>query len=164
MPDIIAYTQRPFAVEDAPFVVQAHALPHVMSFVSGVPTQQQVIDSIGKPGMIERIIFDERMKPVGLWRARIHDGWLMDLLLVIAAVPRRGIGRFAVRSAKRHAFEQIGAHRLWLEVTAANIGARTLYESEGFVHEGTYRDGFRAPDGSFQDLVHYGLLADDRRS
>jgi RimJ/RimL family protein N-acetyltransferase len=45
-----------------------------------------------------------------------------------------------------------------LYVTAANARARALYERHGLVLEGAYREGFRAPDGSFEDLAHYGML------
>lgn len=39
-----------------------------------------------------------------------------------------------------------------------NVAAQRLYESEGFVHEGTFRDGFKNPEGGFGDLRHYGML------
>jgi hypothetical protein len=45
-----------------------------------------------------------------------------------------------------------------VEVTAANVNARRLYESEGLVHEGTYRDGYRSGAGAYEDLAHYGIL------
>ncbi len=32
------------------------------------------------------------------------------------------------------------------------------YESEGFVHEGNYRDGYRTAAGGYEDLAHYGIL------
>ena len=82
----------------------------------------------------------------------------MEIHRIVAIEPRAGIGRWALREALRWAFDDIGAHRVWLEVTAANSGARRLYEDEGFVHEGTYRDGYRSDIGAYQDLAHYGIL------
>jgi RimJ/RimL family protein N-acetyltransferase len=41
--------------------------------------------------------------------------------------------------------------------------ARRLYESVGFREEGLYRDGFRDESGVFQNLVPYGILANDLR-
>jgi RimJ/RimL family protein N-acetyltransferase len=62
------------------------------------------------------------------------------------------------------AFDDLGAHRVYLEVTADNAAARALYERAGFVLEGTWRDGYRdAATGTFRDLCAYGMLARDRR-
>jgi diamine N-acetyltransferase len=106
----------------------------------------------------QRIVLDTSGDRAGLWRASAHDGWLVEIHLIVATKLRCGVGRYALRSAVRWAFEEVGAHRVWLEVTASNLVARRLYESEGFVHEGTYRHGFRNRDGTFEDLAHYGLL------
>jgi len=68
-----------------------------------------------------------------------------------------GYGRSALRLVKRLAFEEAGAHRLWLDVKEGNLRARRLYESEGFVREGTLRDAFPTGDG-FESLVVMSLL------
>ncbi len=49
----------------------------------------------------------------------------------------------------------------FLYVTAANARARALYERHGLRLEGTHRDGFRGPGGTFEDLCHYGILEDE---
>lgn len=56
-----------------------------------------------------------------------------------------GIGRAAVRALKRLAFEQLKAHRFWLDVRALNTRAMALYEGEGFVEEGRLRESVRVP-------------------
>ena len=48
----------------------------------------------------------------------------------------RGHGRAALRLAIELAFEEHGAHRLWLDVKPHNERARALYRSAGFVEEG----------------------------
>ena len=126
--------------------------------MSTPPSQQVVIDTLDAPNSMRRIVLDERGTRAGLWMASVQDRWLVELRLIIATLPRAGAGRFALRSAMKWAFEEVGAHRLWLEVTADNAPARRLYESAGFVHEGTYRDGFKRRDGVYTDLAHYGLL------
>jgi len=52
----------------------------------------------------------------------------------------RGYGRQVVRLIKKRCFETYGCHRLWLDVFDFNPQARRLYESEGFVFEGTLRE------------------------
>jgi len=59
----------------------------------------------------------------------------------------RGIGRAAVRALQRLAFEQLRAHRFWLDVRALNRRALALYASEGFVEEGRLRESVRVPHG-----------------
>jgi RimJ/RimL family protein N-acetyltransferase len=83
---------------------------------------------------------------------------------IIVTQPGRGIGASAMRWVVAHAFETLGAHRIWLEVVASNTVARRLYERAGFAHEGTHRDGYRDVDGRYADLCTYGLLATDART
>lgn len=74
----------------------------------------------------------------------------------------KGYGREALRLVKRHAFERLGAHRLWLDVMEHNPRARHLYASEGFVHEGTLRDAlFRG--GGFLSLHVMSMLEGEYR-
>ena len=152
------YSERPFQSTDAPFIRAAHLLSHAKGFVSEPPTEETIIESLSVESVRRRIVLNERSEPAGLWMAKAHDGWLVEIGLIISASPRSGAGRFALRSALQWAFDEVGAHRICLEVTANNTAARRLYESAGFMHEGTHRDGFRCGDGTFEDLAHYGLL------
>jgi RimJ/RimL family protein N-acetyltransferase len=52
----------------------------------------------------------------------------------------RGLGTEATRLILRHAFENVGLHRVDLEVYEFNPRARRVYEKVGFVFEGTRRD------------------------
>ena len=157
------YTDRPFQAEDAPFVVGLHRLEHAAPFVVA-PMEDRVVEVAREPNVRMRVVLNSDGRRVGHWFAANHDGWLVEIHRIIAAEPRAGIGRWALREALRWAFDDIGAHRVWLEVTAANEGARRLYEHEGFVHEGTYRDGYRSDVDTYEDLVHYGLLRSERRA
>jgi hypothetical protein len=42
-------------------------------------------------------------------------------------------------------------------------GARALYESLGFKAEGCYRDGYRDDDGTYENLIPYGILESEYR-
>ncbi|MFK0065613.1 GNAT family N-acetyltransferase [Streptomyces sp. NPDC091046] len=52
----------------------------------------------------------------------------------------RGLGSEATRLVVGHAFEQVGLHRVQLEVYADNPRARRVYEKAGFVVEGVRRE------------------------
>jgi diamine N-acetyltransferase len=67
----------------------------------------------------------------------------MELKRMVVASKGQGLGRAALRVAKRVAFDDLGAHRFWLDVKSRNVRAKALYDSEGFVREGTLREAVR---------------------
>lgn len=85
----------------------------------------------------------------------------LELKRMVVRHKGRGTGRAALRVLKRIAFDDLGAHRFWLDVKALNTRARHLYEREGFVVEGTLRDAVRVgpltPSG-FDSLVVLSML------
>ncbi len=82
-------------------------------------------------------------------------------IAVLATWRGRGIGRRLLREAVDRAFAS-GLARVELEVFASNTAAIRLYESEGFRLEGRRRCARRL-DGVEDDLLIYGLLADEPR-
>ncbi|MGA0569204.1 GNAT family N-acetyltransferase [Variovorax sp. VNK109] len=88
----------------------------------------------------------------------------IELKRMVVQVKGQGTGRAAFRVLKRIAFDDLGAHRLWLDVKSMNTRARGLYESEGFQVEGTLRDAVRVgkltPSG-FDSLVVMSMLASE---
>ena len=81
----------------------------------------------------------------------------IEFMRIVVTDKGKGYGRSAVRAIKRHAFETLSAHRLWLDVKEHNERARTLYEQEGFRYEGTLRECLKGADG-FESLVVMSLL------
>ncbi|MCK7592633.1 GNAT family N-acetyltransferase [Pseudomarimonas salicorniae] len=72
---------------------------------------------------------------------------------------RQGVGRALVRAAKAQCFGWLGVRRIELECYVDNAGALALYESEGFVVEGTAR-GYALREGEYVD-VHLMACAKD---
>jgi RimJ/RimL family protein N-acetyltransferase len=121
---------------------------------------REAIAAAGGPE--QRIILDGDGTPVGMWMLQLHGDWLAELVRIVAIAPNRGIGTFAMERMIARAFDDLGAHRAYLEVVGANP-ARRLYERFGFRLEGTWRDGYRNEDGTYADLCGYGMLGSDRR-
>jgi len=83
------------------------------------------------------------MRHVGVFSLEVHTSY-----------QRRGIGRALLRACVTWAREN-GIERFELYTRSDNDRARALYESEGFVHEGTRERFIHLPDGTYVDDVVY---------
>lgn len=81
----------------------------------------------------------------------------VELRRIAVADKGQRLGRTALQLIKRFVFEDLQAHRLWLDVRDHNIRARRLYESEGFLVEGTLRDGTKIGE-RYESLVLMSIL------
>ena len=81
----------------------------------------------------------------------------LELKRMVIQAKGLGYGRAALRGIKKIAFDDLGAHRLWLDVKTHNKRAKALYDREGFVIEGLLRESVRAADG-FDSLVLMSML------
>jgi RimJ/RimL family protein N-acetyltransferase len=70
----------------------------------------------------------------------------------------RGLGTESARLIVGYGFEQLGLHRISLEVYAFNPRARHVYEKVGFVAEGVLRDELRWED-QWIDATAMSILA-----
>lgn len=82
----------------------------------------------------------------------------IELTRLTIAEKGKGYGREALRLIKKWVFEDLRAHRLWLDVKDFNHRARNLYKSEGFVEEGTLRECLKAGD-HFETLILMSILS-----
>ena len=81
----------------------------------------------------------------------------LGILIGEADFRGRGLGRDAVRTLCRFAFDEMDLHKIRLDVYASNSAAIRTYEAVGFRSEGVlreeaYREGRRA------DMIRMGLL------
>jgi diamine N-acetyltransferase len=72
----------------------------------------------------------------------------------------QGYGQQALRLILRHAFHDLGLHRLYLTVLDDNARAIRVYEKCGFRVEGRLRQ-HAYKRGQFRDLVLMGICAGD---
>jgi diamine N-acetyltransferase len=82
----------------------------------------------------------------------------LELKRMVVQNKGQGFGRAALRVTKKVAFDDLGAHRFWLDVKRRNKRAKALYDSEGFVVEGELREAVRV-EGGFESLVVMSMLA-----
>jgi RimJ/RimL family protein N-acetyltransferase len=151
------FTERPATAADAPWMAALYSAPHARPFMQQTPVDA-VRASIEHGAAVERIVLDPAGERAAVWRAALEEPWLVEIRTLAAVTPGRGAGSWALRRALAWAFDECGAHKAYVYVTAANARARTLYERHGLQLEGTFRDGFRGPGGAYEDLCHYGIL------
>jgi diamine N-acetyltransferase len=91
----------------------------------------------------------------------------VELKRIVLQTKGLGLGRACVRRLKAMAFDDLGAHRFWLDVKSLNTRALALYESEGFVEEGRLRESVRLTTGDaegYDTLVVMSLLDREYRA
>jgi diamine N-acetyltransferase len=84
----------------------------------------------------------------------------IELKRMVVRDKQRGFGRAALRVAKKIAFDDLGAHRFWLDIKKRNTRAQALYVDEGFVHEGELRQAVRVA-GGYDSLVVMAMLHEE---
>lgn len=81
----------------------------------------------------------------------------IELKRMVVRDKGQGFGRAALRVAKKVAFDDLGAHRFWLDVKKRNTRAKALYDSEGFAFEGELREAVKV-EGGFDSLIVLSML------
>lgn len=84
----------------------------------------------------------------------------LELKRMVIRSKGEGYGRAALRVVKKVAFDDLGAHRLWLDVKQRNGRAKALYDGEGFVQEGVLREAVRV-QGGFESMIVMSMLASE---
>jgi diamine N-acetyltransferase len=158
-----AVTLRATTEFDLEWVVRTEHDPVHEPFITRWSRQRHSA-ALRDPGTRHLIITDSSSRRLGYIILRgvgEPDGGI-ELLRIVVAEPGQGIGRAALRLIKRIAFDDLDAHRLWLDVVPSNAGALRLYESEGFVREGLMREAGRR-GGGFVSLVLMSILEQEYR-
>lgn len=128
------------------------------AFTHGPTSTGNFLEALRRDDHHVRIV-ERDGQPLGSVSFAIVDRWLMEIRTLAFEQQRTGAGRFTLKWLLHHAFEELLVHRVFLEVLERNTHARTLYEDLGFRQEGCYRDGYRSSDGTFHNLIPYGLIA-----
>jgi RimJ/RimL family protein N-acetyltransferase len=120
--------------------------------------------SQAEPQEFGRFVIEVDGKPAGLMgfsvanrRSRIAN---LGSLAVHPAFRGQRLADEAARLFQRHLIEDLGYHRLQLEIYGFNERAQRHAERAGFVREGVRRKAYRR-HGQWVDGVIYGLVEED---
>jgi RimJ/RimL family protein N-acetyltransferase len=109
-----------------------------------------VIEADGEPaGMLGFHVVNERSRIARLERLAVHPDFR-----------GRRLADEAARLFQRLLLDELGFHRLELEIYALNERACAHAERVGFVHEGRKRKAY-LKDGEWVDTVLYALIPED---
>jgi Acetyltransferases, including N-acetylases of ribosomal proteins len=150
--------------EDLDFVLSAEQSAENRSFVS-VWAREQHLGALTSKNLshliIENITDGSRVGYIIL--AGLADAnQSIEFRRIVVTEKGKGYGKEALRLVKKIAFQELKAHRLWLDVKEHNVRARHVYESEGFVAEGVLRECIKAEVG-FESLVVMSMLCGEYR-
>jgi diamine N-acetyltransferase len=81
----------------------------------------------------------------------------LELKRIVVSTPGKGLGKEMLRLVIRKAFDEYGAHRLWLDVFEHNMRAQRAYAAVGFQREGVLREAvYRG--GEYHSLILMSIL------
>lgn len=138
--------------EDIHFVIAAENAeenaPHVVQW-----TREQHIAAFHNQDILH-VIIEAGGKRVGytIIAGLKEANKAIELRRIVIVEKGKGLGRAAIQLFKKYVFEELKAHRLWLDVREYNDRARHLYKTSGFVEEGLIRECILLKD---QFVSHY---------
>ena len=130
--------------EAAPFVIRWSRSQHHRAL--SAPDQEHLV-----------LIDDDRLVGFVLLAGLRNPNASIELQRIVVSSAGQGFGRQAIALVTTHAFDRLGAHRLWLDAKVENHRAIRAYERAGFVHEGVLRDALLT-DGRHESLIVMSIL------
>ena len=128
--------------EDLAYVIQAEQAEQKGGTI-GLWSNDEHQAAIASEDMAHFIIERDRDRhPIGylILQDLTNPDGNIQIRRIVVTEKGKGYGRQGLKKTKQLAFETYGAYRLWLDVKPYNSRAKHLYESEGWVEEGTLRD------------------------
>ena len=157
---------RPAAPADIPAILAIETLPEYRAFV-GRWTEDRHLAALTGPDARYFVVDGTGADPAdqpsaeidayAILRGFAESSNAIELKRIAVRTPGHGLGRRFLEELIRMAFEDFHAHRFFLDVFETNARARHLYESLGFVYEGTLREAALV-DGAYHSLCLMSIL------
>lgn len=148
--------------DDLNFVVDAERESENAQYV-GQWTKEQHRNSLFQEDILHLMV-EEKItnKPIGyvVIEGLTNTNQSIEFRRVVISSKGKGFGRETLKLIKKIAFEQLNAHRLWLDVRHKNQRAQNLYKSEGFIEEGILRECILY-NGSYESLIVMSILKNE---
>ncbi|MDF2959940.1 MAG: acetyltransferase [Paenibacillus sp.] len=134
---------RKTEIDDLAFVLETETDPDNTPFI-GQWTFEQHLEALANQDIVHLTIENKQGDKVGYV---ILTGFLdlnnaVCIKRITNKIKGHGYGKEAMTLIINWFFENTNTHRIWLDVKDFNDRARHVYESVGFIFEGTLRDSF----------------------
>ena len=154
---------RPAVPADIPHIVALERTPGARQFVGQWTEERHRATFAGADARyFVTASGPDELQAYVILRGLSEESGAIELKRIVVANPERGLGRRILAEVIRTAFEEFHTHRLFLDVYEDNARARHLYESLGFVYEGTMRDAARRRE-TYCDLRLMSMLENEYR-
>lgn len=155
-------TLRKTGEDDLQFVISAEREQDNAQYV-GQWTREQHLNALENEDTLHLIVEDSNTtKPVGyvIMAGLQNPNNNVEFRRIVICNKGNGMGRETLRLIKKVAFEELGAHRLWLDVRSKNLRAQNLYKSGGFKEEGVLRECILY-NGDYESLILMSILENE---
>ena len=133
---------RKSRMEDLEFVINAERKSENSKFV-GQWTKEQHINSLVNKDILHLIVEDvvtHNLIGYLIMAGVENKNNSIEFRRFVICEKGKGFGKETLKLVKKLAFNDLKAHRLWLDVRLKNIVAQNLYKSEGFKEDGILRE------------------------
>jgi RimJ/RimL family protein N-acetyltransferase len=152
---------RPALLSDLPDIIRLERTPAARQFVGQWSEERHCASMTGGDALyLVSELAPGQLQAYVILRGIGEDSNAIELKRIVVAAAGLGLGRRILREVVRMAFEDLHAHRLFLDVYEDNARARHLYTSFCFVLEGTMRDAAHR-DGIWHNLLLMSILEEE---
>ncbi|WP_239617308.1 GNAT family N-acetyltransferase [Cohnella mopanensis] len=144
---MIAYSEmlnlRKTEKEDLNFVLATETETDNTPFI-GQWTFEEHIEALENNDVIHLIIENKQVGRIGyiILTGLLDRNKVVCVKRITNKFKGEGYGKEAMKLVVNWIFEHTDTHRVWLDVKDFNLRARHVYESVGFIYEGTLRDSY----------------------
>jgi RimJ/RimL family protein N-acetyltransferase len=152
-------TLRRTTPDDIDFVSKSEHDESNKPFI-GQWTKEQHINSLQNPDIYHVVVEHiESGRSLGyiILAGLTNPNKSIEFMRIVINDKGKGYGKMTVHLVKKLVFEELKAHRLWLDVKEFNLRAQKLYESEGFMYEGKLRDYVRT-NNNYESIIIMSIL------
>ena len=143
---------------DLDFIIETESSPQFREFIGQWSREEHTI-ALSNPDVRYFIALDNSESRVGyiILRGLSSEHRSIELKRIVMQFPGHGHGKQALQLVMKHVFEELKAHRLWLDVFESNHRAQHVYRSVGFQQDGIFRESI-VRDGNYHSLLLLSIL------
>ena len=148
---------QPATADDLSFVFEAESAPANRRYV--IPWTREQHEAAVEDPNLQHWIVKGGDRPLGyiILAGLQNPNQSIEMRRIVITEKGQGFGRRAIKLAIGYIFDELKAHRFWVEVKDFDVRTLHLYRSLGFFEEGKLRDSYRGANG-FESLVILSML------